>query len=433
MKSRRRWFFTRFFNDNTKGGNVKTLGKGFMVAGMSAFLMIASPADAADILIGYTGPLSGLAAEYGQDVYNGIELAVNEINAKGGIMVQGKSYTLKLEKFDDRADPTQAVNNARRLRSRGAIAVFNPVYTTSAAIMNVNQDKGNEFLLMAFTSTPRITDAGNKLLVVAPGSFVSMAEVSAEWAMEKNWRRCGMLVTVGPYGEEWRNVFRRIWEKRGGVITIDQPANYYTENDFSAPIAAALATKPDVLLIGGPSSTTALMIEQCRQNGFKGAFIPIDQAKLDYLKTAMKGTKLMGNLIGSAGAGIPPRPGQNTAERYRKAYKRAATAESTFNFTMVHALARAIAAAGTTVDVYKIRAAFPKAFPMYATEFPMEVYGMTDTGRLLVVTATQTITNGELDKPILYFWWPKTKEEYEAVEKTSQIDRTIPRKWLQAR
>jgi hypothetical protein len=63
----------------------------------------------------------------------------------------------------------------------------------------------------------------------------------------------------------------------------------------------------------------------------------------------------------------------------------------------------------------------------------MEVYGMTDTGRLLVVTATQTITNGELDKPILYFWWPKTKEEYEAVEKTSQIDRTIPRKWLQAR
>jgi hypothetical protein len=49
------------------------------------------------------------------------------------------------------------------------------------------------------------------------------------------------------------------------------------------------------------------------------------------------------------------------------------------------------------------------------------------------VTATQTITNGVKDKPVLYFWWPKTRKEYEAVEKTSQIDRSIPRKWLQTR
>lgn len=409
---------------------MKTHFKRLFMTLMLAWLAVPCTADAQDILIGYSGPLSGLAAEYGQDVFNGIDLAVNEINAKGGIVVQGKKHKFKLEKLDDRADPTQAVNNARRLRSRGAIAVFNPVYTTSAAIMNVNQEKGNEFLLLAFTSTPRITDAGNKLLVVTPGSFVSMAEVAAQWAIEKNWKKCGMLVTVGPYGEEWRSVFRQIWERRGGTITIDKPANYYTENDFSAPITAALATKPDVLLIGGPSSTTALMIEQCRQNGYKGAFMLIDQAKLDYLKTAMKGTKLMGNLIGSAGAGIPPRPGQNTAERYRKAYKRAATAESTFNFTLIHALARAITASGTVTDVYKIREAFPKAFPMYATDYPMEVYGMTDTGRLLVVTATQTITNGELDKPVLYFWWPKTEKEYKAVEKTSQIDRSIARRWL---
>jgi uncharacterized circularly permuted ATP-grasp superfamily protein len=63
----------------------------------------------------------------------------------------------------------------------------------------------------------------------------------------------------------------------------------------------------------------------------------------------------------------------------------------------------------------------------------MEVYGMMDNGRLQVVTATETITDGIKDKPVLYFWWPKTKKEYEAVEKTSQIDRSIPRRWLQTR
>lgn len=399
--------------------------------GLAAIVMFAAPVWANEIVIGYSGPLSGMAAQYGQDVFNGIELAVNEINAKGGLRVAGKKHTFKLERLDDAANPTQAVNNARRLRGKGAIAIFNAVFTTSAAMMKINEEKGNEFILMAFTSTPRITEMGNKLTIVAPGSFASLVEISAQWAMEKNWKKCAMLVTVGPYGDEWRRAFRTLWEKNGGTITIDRPANYYTETDYSAQITAALATKPDVMLIGGPSNTTALMIEQCRMMGFKGAFILIDQAKLDSIKTIMGGTAQMGNLIGTASAGIPARKGQDTAVRYRASYKRAATAESTFNFALVHVLARAIEAAGTAKDVYKIRAAFPKAFPMYATESPMEVYGMMDNGRLLVATATQTITNGVMDTPVLYYWWPKTREEYEALEKTTQIDRSIPRRWLQ--
>ncbi len=398
------------------------------VALWSATVLAGNP----EIVIGFSGPLSGVAAEYGQDVVNGIELAVNEINAAGGIMVAGKKYNFRLEKLDDRIDPTQAVTNARRFKSNGAIAVFNAVFGTSAAMMKINEEKGNEFLVMSFGSTPRITDLGNKLMVVAPGPFNSAVEISANWAMSRGWKKCAMVVTIGPYGEEWRNVFKPIWEKKGGIITIDKPANYYTETDFSAPITAALATNPDVMLIGGPSSTTALVIEQSRMMGYKGAFIMIDQAKLDYVVKVLKDPAIIGNLIGSPGAGIPSRPGQDFAPRYRAAYKRAATAESSFNFTMVHILARAIAAAGTTTDVYKIRAAFPKAFPMYATKYPMEAYGIMDNGRVLVMTGTQTITNGKIDKPEMYVWWPKTRKEYEAIEKTSQIDRSIPRKWLQA-
>lgn len=398
-------------------------------------LLLSAEAFAAnpDIVIGYSGPLSGLAADYGQDAYNGIELAVNEINAAGGVTVAGKKYKFRLERLDDRGDPTQAAHNARRFRAGGAIAVFNPVYNTAAAMMRFNQDKGNEFLVLAFTSTPRITDTGNKLLVAGPGSFLSTAEISAEWARGKGWKKCAMVVTLGPYGDEWRSVFRAVWEKRGGTITADKPANYYTETDYSAPITAALATAPEVLLIGGPSGTTALMIEQCRQMGYKGGFILIDQASIDYIVNVLKSPKLLGNLIGSPGAAIPSKQGQMVAARYREVYKRPANPVCTFNFAFVHVLARAIAAAETTTDVYKIREAFPKAFPMFITDFPMETYGITPAGRLLVTTGTQTITDGNMDKPEIYFWWPKTKEEYEAVEKISRIDRSIPRKWLQAR
>ncbi len=57
-------------------------------------------------------------------------------------------------------------------------------FFVAAATMKINEEKGNEFLVMAFTSAPRITELGNKLTIVAPGSFVSTAESSAFVALK---------------------------------------------------------------------------------------------------------------------------------------------------------------------------------------------------------------------------------------------------------
>lgn len=216
-------------------------------------------AGAAEILIGISAPFSGPAAEYGQDCANGIDLAIREINAAGGVTIGGQKYTFKLEKLDDRIDPTQAVNNARRFRAKDAVAVFNAVFNTSAAMMKINQEKGNEFLVMAFTSTPRVEKLGNKLTLVAPGPFTAAVDIYSRWAAAKGYKKCAMVVTLGAYGDEWRRGFRTAWEKKGGVITADKPANYYKDTDFSSHLTAALAGKPDFLLIGGPSAPTALV------------------------------------------------------------------------------------------------------------------------------------------------------------------------------
>ncbi len=131
---------------------------------------------------------------------------------------------------------------------------------------------------------------------------------------------------------------------------------------FPLRLAAAIATKPDVMLIGGPSATTALVIEQARGMGFKGGFIMIDQAKQDYIAKLLKGTKVMGNLIGTGGVVSVPFPGATIFEkRYTEQYKKMVTWECALNYTAIHALARSIEAAGTVTDVYKIRDAFPKA------------------------------------------------------------------------
>jgi branched-chain amino acid transport system substrate-binding protein len=379
-------------------------------------------ARAQDIVIGFSGPLSGPAAEYGQDMLYGIDMAVNEINAAGGITVGGKKHLFKLEKLDDKNDPTAAVNNARRFRNSGAIAVYNGVFTTIAAMSKVNEEKGNEFLLMAYTSTPKIGELGNKLLVgiTAPDFRVYMQQF-IQTAKKKGYQKVAMVVTAGAYGEEWRQTFKKYWEEAGGIVTADKPANYYTETDFSAPLAAALATKPDCLLIGGPSSTTALVFEQARGMGFKGGFIVIDQAKLDYIGNLLKGYKLMDNTIGVA---IPMSVGSPVAiafeQKFKPTYKRMVTSEAFRNYGATIALAKVIEKAGTATDVYKIRASFAKALPITGDRIPTEIFGIAPNGRLLVSGATQTIEKGKLTPPIYAVWWVKNEKEFQDVRKISK-------------
>ena len=384
-------------------------------------LMVAWPAgDAAaqaakEVVVGYTGPISGVAAEYGQDCANGVEMAVNEINAAGGITVKGQKYQFKLVKLDDMVDPTKAVNNCRRLRDQyKAPAIFNPVFNTIAPMAKINQEKGNEFLIMAYTSTPKAIEIGNKLLAAIPPPFTVYVKSFADIAWARGWRKAAMVVTLGAYGDEWRHAFKEYWEKKGGQILADKPANYYTETDFSAPLTAALATKPEVLLIGGPSASTALVIEQARGLGYKGGFILIDQAKMDYIENILKSTKLMGNTIGVAAVALSPTVTAPAFDKkYVSIYKRMQTWEVSLNYTAMYGLSRAMVAAGTVEDPIAIRAAFPKAFPLLGDKFPVEYWGITPGGRMEIAGSVQTIDQAGKYGPVkMQVYWFKTEKEF---------------------
>ena len=395
-----------------------------------SIIFIQPPAVAYEIIVGFSGPLSGLAAEYVHNINNAIDMAVKEINEAGGITVAGKKYTFRLEKLDDRADATQALNNARRFQSMGVVAVFNGVFTTIVPMMKINGESGREFIMMAYTSTPKIEEMENKLTVISTPTFNVYVEAFTDWSLKKGWKTCAMVVTLGAYGDEWSHTFRDAWVKKGGTITISKPANYYTETDFSAPLTAAIATKPDCMLIGGPSATTALVIEQARQMGYKGGFIMIDQAKQDIIARLLGSTKVMGDLIGTGGV-LSTSFGTNPFDkRYTKTYKRMTTWECALNYTAMYSLARAISAAGTTRDIYKIRKSFPKAFPLLADYFPSESMGITEGGRAKIFGTVQTISKGTSDVPYLTCWWAKTKEEFEAELKVSLAHPAISKVWL---
>jgi len=389
------------------------------VTAMLAMGLFASGAWAGEVVIGFTGPLSGPAAQYGRDNVAGLEMAIKDINEAGGITVDGEKYSFRLQTYDDHIDPTAAVNNARRLKSRdGANVIFNPVFNTLAPLMEINQMRGSEFLLMAYTSTPAIDFIDNNLTISIPPPFKAYAWAYADIAWEKGWRKGAMVVTLGAYGDEWRETFAEHWEDIGGEIVADKPANYYAETDFSSQLAAVLAKNPDFLLIGGPSDTTALVIEQARSMGFDGGMIMVDQAKMDYIaNVAFDGDlSLMNNVIGVARTlDIAPRPVmEKFHERYVSKYGGEDTSENVLNYAAMRMVAAAMEAAGSVDDPKAIKAAFSGILPMEPEKSLVAYMGIRGT-RLLVPGTVQVIKDGAYQRPNQNIWWPKTEAEYEKV------------------
>ncbi len=391
-----------------------------------------SASRAADIVIGFTGPLSGPAAEYGQDFVTGLDMAIKDLNAAGGVTIEGQKLLFRLEKLDDKVDPTLAMSNARQLLANNALVIYSPVYTTQTALMKINQEECNEFILMGYTSSPKATQSGNRLLVAMNAPLTVYAQIFADMAWDRGWRKAAMVVTLGAYGDEWREVFKTYWKKLGGTITADKPANYYTKTDFSAPLAAALATTPDVMLIGGPSSTTALVIEQSRNMGYKGGFILVDQAKIDYVAQVLESTSLMENVIGLMGFDNAPSPARPAFDkRYKSIYRRPTTWEVSSNYESMIYLAKAIQAANTVDDVYAIRAAFPKAFPLLADKACNENHGISSNGRVHLMVGVQEIKNGKFMKSEFYVWWAKTQAEFDKAQKATKFPSQL--KWFKSK
>ena len=105
-----------------------------------------------------------------------------------------------------------------------------------------------------------------------------------------------------------------------------------------------------MLLIGGPSATTVLVIEQARSLGFKGGFVVIDQAKPDYIAKVIKDMKVLEGMISTGALKDLPLPAVPTfSAKYKAAYKRDKGAENVLNYNAMYVLARAIEAGGSTL------------------------------------------------------------------------------------
>ncbi len=377
-----------------------------MVGGLIATSTSCGKTGPKEVVIGLTAPMSGGGAQYGTDCQRGIEMAIDDINKDGGIKIGDDSYDVKLSTLDDRAEPEQGVSNATRLSTEdGAKIIFCPVATVIFPLLDLNEVQDEEFLILAYTSIEMVTDEGNELIVMPPPPFTVYTGLFTELAMSQGWTKMAMVQTTGAYGDAWAKGMGLAWQTAGGTITEHARADYYTETDFVPFLNKALASNPDVLLVGGPTQPTALLVEQAKSLGFEGGFIVMDQAKIDGMAEQI-GIDKLDNCIGVAPVEAPFPATPVFAARYLEEYGSQVTWETAINYTSMIMLKDAMEAAKSVDDPMAIRKAVSGVLPMSGDEFPIALDGIEDKGLMHMPSAITMVKNGEytLSKDLIYWW-----------------------------
>jgi branched-chain amino acid transport system substrate-binding protein len=316
--------------------------------------------DGGTVNIGFSGPLSGPAAFYGEATLNGVKMAADEINEAGGFEVDGKNYKLNIVSLDDKYLPNETGANAKRLLQENKTPIIYTPHSGGTFAMQVfNQQE--KFIISSYSSEPKIIESGNKLTVrIAPG-YDGYIKPFADYSMKKFGKKVAFLPTASQYGKDWSASLKTYWEKNGGKVVYESSIDFTKETDFFTTVTNALKDKPDVLFIGGSSEPTAKVAKQARELGFKGGFIVMDQAKMEEM------AKVTGSLDALEGAiGVLPLaelkfPGiPGFTKNFKEIYKKDPSYEAGLNYISLNLFVEAMKAAKSVDDPEKIMASMQK-------------------------------------------------------------------------
>ena len=220
------------------------------------------------ITIGTVTTNSGTAAAYGEAEVKGFELAVSEINAKGGI--NGKK--VKLESMDDKGDATEASNAYNKLAGdNNVLAVAGPTIsaTTAAEAPLADQSK---LVTIAPAATSDSIETGNYLFRTCfKDSY--QGEVAARFAAENlKVKKVAVLYGTGdPYSSGVGEAFAKAAEKLGLEVVDKESSSSADDTEYSAQLQKIQASGAELLYapyyysVAGP-----YIIPQARSVGFEG-------------------------------------------------------------------------------------------------------------------------------------------------------------------
>jgi branched-chain amino acid transport system substrate-binding protein len=313
------------------------------------------------IKVGEYASLTGQEASFGQMSHHGTELAMDELNARGGVL--GKKLALLTE--DNQSKQGESKTCADKLISRDGVIALLGEASSGRSLEAAPICQEEKIPMIAPSSVdPKVTETGNYIFRVC---FISsfQAKVMAKFALGTlKLKNVAMLTDVGlPYSVGMAEYFKPAFLAGGGKIIAEQ--NYTRgSTDFRAQLTAIRAAKPEGIFVPGYYTEAGLI---CRQAKELGMNVPIfggdgwESAKLVEIGgEAVEGTFFSTHFSPKQKSAAV----QEFTKKFTDRYKVEPDAMAALGYDSALLLADAIKRAGTT-DGPKLREALAatKDFP----------------------------------------------------------------------
>jgi branched-chain amino acid transport system substrate-binding protein len=263
--------------------NVQNISRNKLI-GALLFLSAGSSYAADTIKIGIAGPKTGSVAQYGDMQFSGAKMAIEQINAKGG--VNGKS--LEAVEYDDACDPKQAVAVANKIVNDGVKYVVGHVCSSSTQpASDIYEDEGVLMITPSATS-PNITNRGYKMVFRTIGLDSAQGPAAGNYIADRvKPNIVAVLHDKQQYGEGIATAVKKTLENKGVKVAVFEGINA-GDKDFSSIISKLKQANVDFVYYGGYHPELGLILRQASEKGLKAKFMGPEGAGNDSISQIAK-------------------------------------------------------------------------------------------------------------------------------------------------
>lgn len=217
------------------------------------------------VKLGFAAPLTGPQAHYGNDMRNGVLLALDEINANGP-RIGGASVRFELLAEDDQADPRQATAVAQKLVDAGIAGMLGHFNSgTSIPASRIYAQAGIAQVAMA--TAPGYTAQGFKTTFRAMTSDLQQGGALGRFLVrDLGAQRLAIIDDRSAYGQGLADQVEKSARAAGATI-VRREFTDERASDFTAVLTAVKSANPDLVFFGGADVQAALMARQMRSLG----------------------------------------------------------------------------------------------------------------------------------------------------------------------
>lgn len=245
------------------------------------------------ILIGQSAPMSGPAAQLGQQMNRGAKLYFNAINAAGGI--NGRKIELKV--LDDFYEPDATGRNTKKLIDDTKVfALFGYVGTpTSLAELKVAGPAGVPFFA-PYSGAMALREPFARNVFHVRASYNDETAAIVQQIHTTGLKRIAVVYNDDAYGKAGLDGVQRALKlpANQGVSLAAQASVVRNTTDVKGAIDTVLAQKPEAIVIISAYQTVAALVKNAQEQSYAGQFYNV----------SFVGTKALANTLGKAGGGV---------------------------------------------------------------------------------------------------------------------------------